>query len=148
MRWLLPLAALPFILAGCLGSPASVFDSHRGEDCSVNQAGLVAASADVVFPSEVPDDVKQQFGPVPRITVHAREGQTLHASASWAPVSGDVGVVFDGPSGHQVVTERTWSSFGEVSEGDYTLELEGTPMGFQVTYTLQLVATGCTPIVD
>lgn len=108
----------------------------------------MAASADLVFPADVPDEVKDPFGPTPRISVHAREGQLLHASAAWAPASGEVDVRFDGPGANEVETDLTWSSHGEVSEGDYTLELAGAPMAFEVTYTLTLVASGCTPFDD
>ncbi|MEA3136347.1 MAG: hypothetical protein QOC71_628 [Thermoplasmata archaeon] len=146
MRWML--AGLALLFAGCLGSPASVFGAAANLDCSTNQAGVVSASSDVVFPATVPDDVKASFGPIPRVTVHAREGQRLQAVATWVPTTGDVGILYDGPRSNAVETDLSWTSYGEVSEGDYTLELQGTPMGFGVTYTLYLVATGCTPIVN
>jgi hypothetical protein len=150
MRWpSLPAAVLiavaPFALAGCLGSPSGVFAGVH-EDCSTSEAALVGANTDVIFPGTVPDDVKGQFGNLPRITVHAREGQKVQAVATWMPLSGEAEVSYDGPRSAQVETGRTWTSFGEVSEGNYTLELQGTPMAFQVTYTLYLIASGCTPI--
>jgi hypothetical protein len=149
MRWSLPAAVLlaigPFALAGCLGSPGGVFAGVH-EDCSTSESSLVAVSADVIFPGSVPEDVKAEFGTLPRITVHAREGQNVQAVAAWAPMSGLAEVAYDGPRQDRVETSNSWTSFGEVHEGNYTLELQGAPMAFEVVYSLYLSASGCTPI--
>ena len=144
MRWLAA-AALPLLFAGCLGSPGSFLDASAVVDCSSQHASVVSARTDVLLPADVPDEARSAFGPIPRITVHAREGQTLTATAVYVPTSGEVDVLYDGPHSNQATTDMTWQSSGEVSEGDYTLELEGAPMAYGVTYTLFLVASGCTP---
>jgi hypothetical protein len=58
---------------------------------------------------------------------------------------GELEVLFDGPAGNAIVTDNSWTSSGEVPAGDYSLELAGSPMAYDVTYTLYLVASGCTP---
>lgn len=139
MRWLLAAAVL-LALPGCLG-PSMALDL----DCSTNQQTVVAASADLLVTADVPDSMRTSFAHIARISVEAREGQTLTAHATWAAAGGAVNLLYDGPTAAAVVTDRTWTSTGEVSAGTYTLELEGDPMAFEVTYTLHLVASGCTP---
>lgn len=146
MRWLLAPLVLTLSFAGCIGSsPASVF-SHVGEDCSIDQATVANAEAEVLMPDGTPEEVRQAMGSVARLTVHAREGQVVQAVATWSPIGGEVRALFDGPHSAEVATDRTYSAYGTVSEGDYTLELVGDPMAFGVTHTLYLVAMGCTPV--
>ncbi|MHB1262211.1 MAG: hypothetical protein ACYC2H_10915 [Thermoplasmatota archaeon] len=146
MRWLLAPLTLTLAFAGCIdASPASVF-SHGREDCSIDQKAVANAESEVLMPDGTPEEVRQAMGSVARITVHAREGQIVQAVAAWSAVGGEVEALFDGPRSTEAATDRTYSSYGEVSEGNYTLELVGDPMAFGVTYTFYLVAVGCTPI--
>ena len=145
MRWLL--AALALLAPGCIDPSVDAFEIGR-QDCSSSQQAVTSADTDVLLPSSVPDDVRESFGPLARITVHAREGQTLQAVATWVEVAGDVEVLFDGPGRNVVESDNGWVSTGVVGEGDYTLELAGSPMAYDVTYTLYLAAIGCTPAED
>jgi ABC-type uncharacterized transport system auxiliary subunit len=144
MRWVL--AALLLLVPGCIsGSPAAnVF--NIGQDCSSNQQTVVATSGDVLLPATMPASMRESFGPRAVVSVTAREGQSLLAVATWAPSAGEVEVLFDGPGTNQATTDYAWTSQGEVEAGDYTLELVGDPMAFEVTYTLYISATGCTPV--
>jgi hypothetical protein len=143
MRWLV-LAAFVVLTPGCLNaSSGGLFEAAL--DCSVDHQIVMAASKDLLMPADMPRDVRDSFGPPALVTVHAREGQTLQAVATWAAVGGEVAVQFDGPWDATVETDNTWTGGGEVSAGDYTLELTGSPMAFDVTYTLYLLASGCTP---
>jgi hypothetical protein len=145
MRWL-PAVALLVLTPGCLQA-ASTSGGLFGEalDCSTDQQVVVSARKDVLMPADMPRDVRDSFSEPALVTVHAREGQTLHAVATWAEAGGEVAVQFDGPWDASVQTDNTWSGSGEVSAGEYTLELTGSPMAFEVTYTLYLAAIGCTP---
>ncbi|MFA5943132.1 MAG: hypothetical protein WC876_01560 [Candidatus Thermoplasmatota archaeon] len=144
MRWLLALLAIA--VSGCIDSSGGVF--QVGLDCSSNQAVVVAAQADLLMSASVPDEVREPFGPIARITVPARAGQTLTAVATWAAAGGDINARYDGPTASEVETGQTWSSTGGrvQTTGNYTLELEGAPIAAQVTYTLSLIASGCTPL--
>lgn len=146
MRWT-PVAGLLLAaaLSGCIGSPSSdVF--HVGQDCSRDQQVVTTASADVLLPAALPTEVRESMGPRAFVTVTAREGQTLQAVAAWVPVAGQAEVQFDGPARNAVATDHSWSSSDVVPAGDYTLEIVGSPMAYDVTFTLYLVASGCTPI--
>ncbi len=146
MRWLLAPLVLTLAASGCIDSSASsVFFNAGGEDCSIDQATVANAEAEVLMPDGTPEEVRQAMGSTARVTVHAREGQIVQAVAAWGAVGGQVDALFDGPHSSEVATDRTYSSYGEVSEGNYTLELVGDPMAFGVRYTLYLVAVGCTP---
>lgn len=145
MRWLPAVALLLVASAGCIGpSSGNVF--HIGEDCSSSRQIVTSASADVLLPATMPAEARDSFGPRASVTVTAREGQTVHAIATWVTVAGEVEVLFDGPTGTAIQTDNTWQSSGMVAAGDYTLELAGDPMAFDVTYTLYIVASGCTPV--
>ena len=144
MRWLL--AAVVLLLPGCIQAGSGANPFHIGEDCSSTQQTIFSTGADVLMPATMPEAVRASFGPLAKASVTAREGQTLLAVASWVPTAGDVEVLFDGAGTNQATTENAWTSQGEVEAGEYTLELVGDPMAFEVTYTLYLSATGCTPI--
>lgn len=145
MRWLLAAAVMSVAAAGCIGQPsANVF--HIGEDCSNSRQIVTSASADVLLPAAMPTDVRDSFGPRTSVTVTARDGQTVQAIATWLPVAGEVAVLFDGPNGNAIETDNSWHSSGVVDAGEYTFELAGDPMAFDVTYTMYLTAYGCTPI--
>lgn len=146
MRWMLAPLALTLAFAGCLdASPASVF-SHGSQDCSMDQQVVANAEAEVLLPDGTPEEVRQAMGSVARVTVHAREGQTIQAVATWGAIGGEVTVLYDGPHSAEASTDQTYSAYGEVAEGNYTLELVGDPMAFEATYTLYLIAMGCTPV--
>lgn len=143
MRLLAPASLIlaASLLSGCLSdSPLG----HVELDCSEDSQITVGASREMLVPASTPDQARLVGGPA-RATVTAREGQTLYAQVTYSMVSGEVNVLFDAPHENQATTDRTWNSQGEVSAGDYTLELEGAPFAFEVTYTMVLIATGCTP---
>jgi hypothetical protein len=142
MRWM-P-AALVLLLPGCLGSPIDPFAASV--DCSVDRQVVVSASKDFLFPSSMPEEARESFGALAKVTVHAREGQKVQAIATRVAGAGGVEVDYDGPRGTAIETDNSWTSDGEVSQGDYTLELVGSPMAYEVTYTLYLTAYGCTPV--
>lgn len=144
MRSVVASLGLLALLSGCIASDGSSVLGGGVIDCSTSSEVQVASNADVLLPADVPDQAREPFGPIPRATVHAREGQKLDAVATWQAAGGEVGVLFDGPAGNVVTTDNTWTFSGMVPEGDYTLELEGDPFATQVTYTLYLVASGCT----
>jgi hypothetical protein len=144
MRWL-PAVALLVLTPGCLEASSSGGLFGEQLDCSMDRQTVVGASKDFLMPADLPQDVRDSFGQDARVTVRARDGQTLQAVATWAEAGGDVAVQFDGPWDASVQTDNTWSGGGEVAAGEYTLELSGAPMAFDVTYTLYLTAYGCTP---
>jgi hypothetical protein len=130
------LAASALALSGCV---ADAGGQAWGRDCSTQTGQAVARTADVLLPKEAPSER-------PTVRVEAREGQTLVANAVWRSTAGQAQAVFDGPSQHLVQVGSTFSSVtSSVPAGAYTLSLEGSPLAQGVSYTLQLVATGCTP---
>lgn len=143
MRPALAAAILLVASAGCLG-PGSAFEAV-GLDCTSTYQTVAATNADVLMPATMPGAMRESFGPRALVSVTAREGQTLTAAASWVPTAGAVEVLFDGSGTNRATTDLAWSSSGEVPAGEYTLELVGDPMAFQVVYTLYLSASGCTP---
>jgi hypothetical protein len=143
MRWILACLGL-LLLPGCFGSPLGAIQASV--DCSVDRQVIVSASKDFLFPSSMPQDARESFGTLAKLTVHAREGQKVQAVATWVASGGSVDVEYDGPRGTAIETDNSWTSDGEVGSGDYTLELVGSPMAFDITYTLYLTAYGCTPV--
>lgn len=138
MRSLLALllAMSALALSGCV---ADAGDAAWARDCSTQTGDAFARTADVLLPKEAQSER-------PRVSVEAREGQTLVANAVWRSTVGQAQVVFDGPSQHLVQVGSTFSSVtNSVPAGTYTLSLEGAPVAQGVSYTLHLVATGCTP---
>jgi hypothetical protein len=143
MRWTM-LAALALLLgSGCFDSPGGAF--REDQDCSSSRQVVASASAEVLLPATMPDEAREPFGPLARVSVTAREGQTLQAVVGWVPSAGAVEVLFDGPRGNAAETDNGWMSTGVVEAGTYTLELAGAPMAFGVAYSLSLAAVGCTP---
>lgn len=142
MRWLrwLVLAAIP-LFAGCLDDPRF---GPVAMDCSDDSQVIVGAHREILYPSSAPDEVRVTNSRAVA-TVTARDGQTLVAQVTYSVAYGEVNVLLDAPHENQAQTQGTWSSQGEVSAGDYTLELEGSPFAFEVQYTIVLVAYGCTP---
>lgn len=138
-----PLALLAMLLpmaAGCLG------DASFGEatDCSSASDHAVAVQRSLLLPRGPADAPYEEDGD--RVAVHARAGQDITALATWSVAGGQAEAAFDGPAGHQVATERTWTvTAQDVPEGDYSIGLAGAPFAFEVVYTLQIVASGCTP---
>jgi len=135
--------AAPLLLALVAGCTAP-FDPHAGEDCSGVEQSHMGMTAMALLPADVPDDARAE--PRARLTVHARAGQTLQGQVVWSVTQGQATVLFDGPASTAVQTDHAWTAWNvTVPEGDYTLELAGKPMAAGVTYSMFLMATGCTP---
>lgn len=141
MRALLALALTlsAFALSGCVAEATDGAFSSRGRDCTSATDQAVARTVDVLLPADVPSER-------PHVSVHARAGQTVTAAAVWRADVGEAKVGFDGPSQHEAQVGTTWSSTtSSAPEGEYTLSLAGAPLAMGLSYTLVLVATGCTP---
>jgi hypothetical protein len=143
MRLALVAAFLLLAFAGCVGSPASVLDG-RQLDCTSNHQTVASTETDVLMPGTMPESMREAMGPRAKVSVAAREGQTLLAVATWTSAAGGVEVRFDGSGMDQSSTDQAWTSQGAVHAGNYTLELVGDPMAFEVVYTLYISASGCT----
>jgi hypothetical protein len=142
MRGILAVAACLSIVAlsGCVAEATGI-----GQDCTSSITQVVAQSKSVLLPAAATDG--PPYSDATKIVVHARQGQNLQAVAMWTQDAGTAQVVFDGPAGHTTSVRTLWMSTAVgVPAGDYTLELEGTPVAFGVVYTMQLMAYGCTPV--
>jgi hypothetical protein len=140
MRWSAPAAAfMVLILSGCVsGNLAS------SQDCSSSTNQVAAVQRSLLLPEEPPGSPYQEDGN--RISVAARAGQDLVAVATWHAAAGAAQVNFDGPSTHQVSTQKSWTmTTYDVPAGEYSLEMVGAPFAFDAVYTMQIVASGCTP---
>ena len=124
-------------LSGCVADATDGASSSR--DCSAATDEAVARTADVLLPADVPSER-------PHVSVHARAGQTVTAAAVWRADAGEAKADFNGPSQHEVQAGTTWSATTpNAPEGDYALSLAGAPFAMGLSYTLVLVANGCTP---
>lgn len=140
MRWLAPAAAfLVLVLSGCISGSSSY-----SQDCSSSTNQVVSVQRSLLLPEEPTDTPYEEGGN--RISIVAREGQDIVAVAIWNVAAGAAQVNFDGPSHHQASTQKTWTmtTYG-VPAGEYSLEMVGAPFAFEAIYTMQIVASGCTP---
>ena len=132
-----------FLLPGCISDLGGPLSDSRQYDCTPNVASDVATELTTIYPAAA------TMGPSPvanpRVTVPVREGQTLVASVTWQGM-GEVEVAYDGPEGEvQSAVANTWSMVvQDAPAGNVTLGLDGAPLA-QVTYTLSLVTSGCSP---
>jgi phage baseplate assembly protein gpV len=141
MRWLLAVVAVSFLaLSGCVS-----VDGSSALDCTSSSSQAVGVQRSMLLPEEPAETPYDEDGNT--ITVQAREGQDIVAVAIWKVSAGQAQVKFDGPSTHLVSTQDTWTmTTYDVPAGEYSLTMVGSPFAVDVGYTLQIIASGCTPV--
>lgn len=143
MRAAVAFALLTCMLTGCVGADGEGAAASDPE-CAPRQVALVTQTAAVVFPSDVPPEVRSRTGDEPRITIEVWKGQAVRAFAAFAPVAGQVAVRYDGPVDHIDEASGAWASYGHASgHRNVTLDLVGAPLASVVAYTLVLDVLGC-----
>jgi hypothetical protein len=143
MRAALGMVLLTCMLTGCVGAEDGTTEAS-GPACAPRQVALVTQTAAVVFPGDVPAEVRSQAGDEPRISIEVWKGQAVRAFAAFAPTAGGVVVRYDGPKEHVDVADGAWASYGHASgHRNVTLDLVGQPLASLVSYTLVLDVLGC-----
>lgn len=139
MRWVLAAAVVSLLgLSGCISGV-----DGSSLDCSSSSNAVDNVYRSMLLPEEPTDTPYDDDGNT--ITVQAREGQDILAIAVWKVAAGQAQVNFDGPRAHLVSTQNSWTMTSyDVPAGQYSLTMVGAPFAFDVGYSLQIWAVGCT----